>query len=417
MSTQQLAEILVHCQLAESEIPKSVCLEEQGDEGCRGCRASTRKCVKCGSSKGIADPKVGLCATCHGRALRSVTDLKIGLPGGSVADALEDLTNTIDLVGTDGDVEGLEAQNAKMLAEDNDPANVLARPKILQQGDTLLAILGEHIQEKNGERIVSAPIVVLRTRARLIAYEAEEALQKMISRGYVERVDRTWNTIRILATDIPELPGSFRASSGGSHAGKAGTPRPRILTVGSIIDVESTLPTVAEIYSELHRRHMVIDGEKIIRGAVPHLQLAFKVGSGMVQQFLERLQEEKRIAQKDGWRSIVLLSEEFEDERPALGDRQLSALRKSIARAKIRLKKGMGAAQAIGETVDAIEESLVGLRQAGGIIAEQITSLEAVLADLRKAKRQVDEADAIAEQVLPLATMLAENLETSGMTG
>ncbi len=413
MSTTSI-EREVFCQLADAEIPVSVCSEEQGGAGCIGCRASSRRCVKCRVTAVIVDAKEGLCATCLERAKKKEPEVKPGLPGGSIVEALEDLTDELELIGTEGDVEALEAANANALAEDHDPESVFHRPKIMRQDQMLLAILCEHIQMRDEKNTVAAPIAILGARARLIPYEAEEVLRKLVAKGQIVQTDEAWSNIEILVDDIPKLFEALRVSSGGKH-GRKGGPKLRILSTGAKSDVEALLPTIGEIYGMLFARHMMLDNEKVVSGAVPLLQLSFKTGAAIVIQFLEKLRDEGMIAQRDGWRSIILLTDVTEDTRPALGDKELSRLRANVARAKIRLRKGMGTAQVIGDVIDAIDESVTQLQDAHRTIGEKIISLQDVLVDLRLAKRLVEQADETAAQILPIATTLADNLEKSNI--
>lgn len=53
----------VYCRLLGGSIPASLCSQEQGQRGCKGCDAPSRRCEACGT-RTSAHPKFGLCDPC-----------------------------------------------------------------------------------------------------------------------------------------------------------------------------------------------------------------------------------------------------------------------------------------------------------------------------------------------------------------
>jgi len=70
---------LVYCQILGDSISTSLCLEEQGQRGCRGCDAPCRHCTAC-KSRPSTNPKFGLCDACLTAAERPVKTRKERTP-------------------------------------------------------------------------------------------------------------------------------------------------------------------------------------------------------------------------------------------------------------------------------------------------------------------------------------------------
>jgi hypothetical protein len=62
--------------LLDVDIPVTRCNRNQSLEGCRGCTASSRRCLNCGFTNGITDADIGLCEDCAKSAKNRLKELR-----------------------------------------------------------------------------------------------------------------------------------------------------------------------------------------------------------------------------------------------------------------------------------------------------------------------------------------------------
>lgn len=74
------------------------------------------------------------------------------------------------------------------------------------------------------------------------------------------------------------------------------------------------LGTYAEVYASLFERAQLIGHELIVRGAIPILQMRWRIGPDEAIMVLDDLMKAGYIIQRDGWRAIALLTKTINDQ-------------------------------------------------------------------------------------------------------
>lgn len=399
--------------MAEGGIPVSLCYQEQGGRECHGCTATSRRCVECGQTNALAEPREGICAKCLVRLGTKPSDASPRLPGGSTSRAFERAVEAMECE-TDLDLEALGAKLGK--PQEISAETELSPSRLVANPESVMPVLLEHLTERpDGLKVVTAPARVLSERARLLPHEAKLVLGALTERGFVKPLAEGWSEVEVLKTNTPVQTGSPVSAVEDKETRSALVTDPRrvLRTNTRPGSVENRIPTIAEVFAELQARYREISGERLVHGAVPMLQLRCRIGAPIVIRMLERLEAENLIEKRDGWRTVVLLADEVGDMRPALGDEVLARLRLSAARAKIRLRRGVGVRQMLEAAMTALEQSIGELRGVAEGVTSQIESLEGHLAELRMRYRALTEAMETAEQAVEISERATEAVEPS----
>ncbi|MCE9586183.1 hypothetical protein K8R04_02595 [Candidatus Uhrbacteria bacterium] len=219
----------------------------------------------------------------------------------------------------------------------------------------------ESAQTVDGNIIVRGAIPVLLARLRVRPHEAIEILEQLQTSGNVRQVDE-WRSICLLgapalpaqeaaAPAMPELRPSAvapvktrRDPFTGTPVRHVGSHRPKLqpllptATLASIPTqppavaspvkteprVESkvkvpkapTGPTLGELFDAICRLSTDLGGERLVRAVVPTLSARLSIGIPDIIAAMERLELQKAILRKDGWRTIVVVADRVEDTSP-----------------------------------------------------------------------------------------------------
>ena len=394
----------VNCQIAEASIPVALCYQEQGTAACAGCMAVSRRCPECKRAGNMGEAKEGVCKDCLAKLRSKAGDARPSLPGGNVADALEETLDGLEDIAY-GDTSAISGgdESHPDAVRDLD-TDALKKSRRAQDAGFLLAHLGPFIVERpDGSRLVTAAHAVLMEQARLMPDETSRAIELLVSRGLVER--RGESDLIILTREIPQLASQ---SSAAGFTGGAPKLTPLRLT-GRVDDAKGRqIPTIEEIYAALEGRHRVVGEERLVTGAVPILQLELHVGAPVAIRMLERLQEETLVKPKDGWRTLVLLGEgEVHDSRAALKEETIIRMERSAAKARLIIRKGVLTKFAFVRALQALDESISELEAIGVQVASQVTALRAHREEVRQAELGYDEARAQSENAVEMTNPLA----------
>ena len=404
----------VRCQLAADTIPVSLCFEEQGSNACRGCTAASRRCAVCGQANGIADPKAGVCETCQKVDERKARKSQKEEP--VVSGRRENLDDALTLVREglaeigQNDLTSLEMLSGAVRTHPKQSKPLVMSTKV-HQIDALFALLCEHIVVRGGVNIISSPIATLMDRVRLLPQEAKIVLDKLVERGMITPQDDQYDCIQVLVDDLPETQQEVEE---GQHSVKRSAPKLRdrpVLRSSTKPQEAMRIPTIGEVYAELLGRYREVAGERVVGGAIPFLQLKFKLSPQLSERVLERLREERLIDQRDGWRTVSLLADTIEDTRPAVGELVLSRLKERAARAKIRLRSGTSIGHILKTTIASLQETVQQLREVRERVQAQLEPLEHVLEELRVVRRELEDSEVSAKQALELTDKAAEALD------
>ncbi|MFH1430204.1 MAG: hypothetical protein ABIG71_01610 [Candidatus Uhrbacteria bacterium] len=433
----------VYCHIAEEVITPTMCADEQDDTMCVGCAAATRRCTACGKTTEITDTHEGLCALCVtvlGRVLK-----RRQAPPPSMDAALDEILGTLRALSTRSVDDGAT----------HTPSAAPPPPAVLRQPRALLSILAEHAQKRGDTTIVQSPIMVLRSRAKLTIDEASQVLQKLEELG-----ELTWSieAAQLLreepraASDEMQAqiaPAARKRHSISATQEKAKRPErserqkrsapPTSPPTSQTRSGTAQMKTYADVYSMLSERAGSSNDERIVRGAVPMLQLALRIGPRDIVQILEELKQLGHIEQRDGWRTIVLLAEHVDDDRhaimaPLTAQHAPTASRRATKQLELRVLPGNGeqpkrarpqpirrvpsttqdeelpTLPMVDAAIDELGQRLPELRALRDDIAQRVATLEASLAALRSTRDQFEEVDAQTKRALHEAEGVAEQL-------
>lgn len=449
----------VQCIMVGEHIPTTVCETEQGSTHCQGCTAQTRRCLKCGKACGIVDAVNGWCGVC---AEKSDKD-------DPVADDKPDVTfasllHRVRLVQASELDEELPTWSHK--AEVAKPA----RSKASTDPAAIHLVLLEHGVKRGPDWVVSVPRSILIRRVRLLPEEADEAMKGLVKGKYL-RGSAPWDEATLLKTDgIEEIKAKLdhpRAATSGSGThtrhirrkrGKtdseqatkpAPTPpkpapppvaKPKPAAPTPVTQPKSPPPTprpitsakplgtYAEAYASLVERSQMVGNQRILRSALPVLQIRWRIGPEYATQILEKLLRDGHISQNDGWRSIVLLKDAIVDEtplpsketvrkpsshtphpphgprpRPPMPTPGSSAVTAAATQTDVALDP-------LDAAIQAIEAQLQALRALHEGVAQEMQTLEACLSALQRAKQRGSELSPSLREALTKAALANANL-------
>ncbi len=333
-TAQKTGDGKVRCRMVNDEIPTYVCEQEQGVPECRGCTSPNRRCTKCGKTRGIVNAADGLCETCTRADGNPATRTVVfeGTPDLAISSVLDRVRDIADSDPLPMKTPGSAPQQTV----------VLPSPKFANDPVALYPILMEHGNERDGIWKVSSPIAILMKRFHLLRHEATRVLSALAEKKLL-RGETPWNEVILIKTDgIEEIRAKIdrpRAdSTKGSSRGKPSAGPTAAATVpnlsrdtaqakplgGEVVNGIAELPSMQPIatYGELHTylvtRSHDVRGERLVGGAVPALQIRFKLSAAQALESLGWLLANGHVQQKDGWRTIVLLSSKVESsEGPA----------------------------------------------------------------------------------------------------
>jgi hypothetical protein len=161
--------------------------------------------------------------------------------------------------------------------------------------------------------------------------------------------------------------------------------------------------TYSQVYSILVGRASTISGERILRGSIPILWTEFQVGGGGAAELLAKLETEKYIARRDGWRVIILLHDSVDRNDAILGQKAPPAEIKPEPR-KLQPISGDGKKSSRHVVLDTaiswIERQLPPLREMLGEANNRLEKLEGSLALLKLARDNHNEAVVNVDEVL-----------------
>lgn len=295
----------------------------------------------------------------------------------------------------------------------------------------LFGLLCEHVLlTPTGMRVVKAPLTTLQARGHLIYDEALSALEQLQARGLIVG-DSHWT----LAEVIPEvaIPEFRRYSSRGPNSrGGSVDGDGEGIQAESMVGQPATLPrerawvtrrtrhvhpqqaersttvrrragnalcrlTYRQVSAALAARASVVSGEQVIRGAVPLLEMSFKINASDATRVLEKLKEQGYITQKDGWRVILLGQNRADRDAPVLAANESAPAVEPARPVQLTMVPGgapvltgleMSASKhAILDTaINWIERQLPQLRQALGEAHSRLGKLEQALVILKQAR-------------------------------
>lgn len=421
-SAQQSDGNMVCCRMVNGELPASVCKREQGAPECKGCIVSSRRCTACGKTRGIADAERGWCEHClkqRGELIPRVAAFE-----GPPDKALEDVLARVRTVGG-GNFRGRTAA-----VDDAFPCPPSMKKDLVK----FYPVLMEHGEEHDGTWSVSMPVQILVRRMHLLREEAALVLTKLAAKGKLSGA-APWDEVTLIDTDdIDEIKAKLdnpraqsqedkvprRKHSGAAQNASLPTPAtsvtPRIPTKLaaplSTADLPSMKPlaTYAELFAHLISRSSEVRGERLMGGALPALQIRFKLTTDQAKESLEWLQTNGHLLQKDGWRTIALLSTKVESDdgprkpqatdewqrrspggiksstsRTARSAERIAQSEASGGRAVSVAKAPVELPYSFADTLNEVENILPSLREQRDTLALQIAKLEGLCLGLRAA--------------------------------
>lgn len=190
--------------------------------------------------------------------------------------------------------------------------------------------------------------------------------------------------------------------------------------------------TYSDIYQFLILRSSKTGEERIVRGAVPLLQMEIKVGPNEAIRILQRLLDDGHIARRDDRWTIILLkdkidNDEFVYQSPVLtqlailqGGRQIAPPKpqtilpiRQLPIPCLAPKEDAPILDAIDAAIAQLTNLLPSLRQARDEVNQQVAALEANLMALTALRGQYQNAEASAKQLLQdTGTAVAQLLAT-----
>lgn len=441
----------IDCLMVGEPIPADLCSAEQGTHHCAGCSAPTRRCVACQVTRGIADASRGLCAACaekNPKAPRGDEAVK------TVSSLLEDFSDRIDdlVVSETKFVEVSPSRSAQTVA---------ISPPILSQPDLIYGMLCEHALVRGDGFIVRGVMQLLAIRARLTESESNLALSKLVKRGQVEVLSD--GEIRLLK-DLEAIPGIIerrgeeyttrgnksRAQKPTAAQGLRSMPRSSPLTYPAPHSTASFPvqpppaqavlvakgPSVGDVFRFVREMSSVFGNERLARAVVPTISARLKIGPQDAIAALEKLEHAGAIGRKDGWRSVVVLVDAFDDAAsavtpkvtPPASPRMPSASRPESSRGQrdrlhLRVVPDAGEtsqtqeipipplpAVSLDEAIDRLEQALPALRALRDQTNAKVAMLELTLSQLKSARGQVAQVENMAKQTLAEAEIAMGDL-------
>lgn len=467
----------VRCRIIHDDIPTDLCSKEQSAEDCEGCRAPTRRCLGCKKVRGIADAERGLCSICAadaGQVQRSA------IFEGTPAQALTTVLDRVRSLATGKNIEPRDAlqetagppEQAKTPATRPRPhgGSQQSEPKPsphLDDPPSLFRGLMEHAVLRGGEEgIINAPISILMSRFHLLRQEAVTALKILAQEGYFDGKD-PWQTVLLNRTaDIKAIKARVettraqhspepRSKTGAKpwevkpspDASSAFCPQPKsnhereevqpLTTLLSVASLPSSKPlaTYGEIYAHLKSRSNEVRGERVVGGALPMLQIRFKLNPAQAKESLEQLEAKGCIQRKDEWRTIRLVSPPTEgtndgparvlsqtttgpkppSKQPAVAAPRQPTPQGTVERTtKVVAPIPVGGTNWLSQSIALLEREISPLRKKRDDLGQRIVLLEAGLTILKKAEADLtaakDGADASLTEVAQLVRRLLSHL-------
>lgn len=451
-------ETLVRCQMANDQVPATMCETEQGSRFCIGCTAPTRRCSNCHRQNGIADARKGWCEGCLKQAGQPVSAEKapaVDVQLGSVLERLQKV-HTANVGSSPTQVKSNSGKGEiKLSSAVNDLAS-------------LHRLLMENATQQDEGWEVKMPYRVLLTRARLLPEEVDQALNQLSKKAYVKGV-APWHVCLLLKTDgIEEIKAALESPRSAQFApektvGKArrGRPpkakddRPAPLPAPSApskamplpsIAKEKTLtapppaaktpmvmplattnsgPTYTDLFQNLVERAQATAEGKAVHGVVPMVQFRWRIGAAETIAILEKLVSDGHIEQRDGWRSVMLLKDSIEDATPLPVKGKASST--SGPRASSGSPRGGSASVSSGASIaidassvpefDTLEAAIEHLErqhrtlcdlQTG--VTQELSGIELCLKVLKEAKAHSATLDSIKQRLLEEAIVATNKL-------
>ncbi len=321
---------------------------------------------------------------------------------------------------------------------------------------TLSRLLMEHGVERDGVWSVTSPVAILMSRAHLMRAEAHRALASLVADGHLQGSE-PWSQVTLLKTEgIEDLQEKLK--SPGAKPRDATTPyhrraktraetlKPRISSAGrrrmtsgsstSAVDL-AQLPsarpivTYGEMFAHLLMRAHDVHGEKLVGGALPMLQIRFKLSANQSTAALEWFVASGHVQQKDGWRTIILVSSQVQSMdgpmRPSApgSARNRHTPARPVMRAaapnaptitagtKIHASVTLGGTGTLASVVAELERVLPELRKKRDDLAMHVAQLEMAYNTLKALSGSLAQAQELADTSLAEATRMAQELLSS----
>ena len=325
----------VQCLMVRDNIPMRLCDIEQRPDACRGCHAITRRCTNCDKQNGIADAETGLCKKCLAQA-------------GESANNANRISSFEEVLAKASEIGRSKTPLTPTAATTKDQAPLGASPLLQDASVLYYPLLMQHAMERNGEWTVSVPIKVLMRRTHLLPEECKMVLARLVKDGSISGKE-PWEIATLLQTrGIEEakakvelvgargqLIGSTNRGQKRTNAKSYGLPRNasnvrrheanpsrgRGMHRRSTKSEEAReTASLQELAMFLKSKAISVNGESLVPGVVPTLQMQFNLRTPEVITALKKLEAHGFLGQKDEWRTIILLRddaiEEVEEEQP-----------------------------------------------------------------------------------------------------
>ncbi|MFA6161471.1 MAG: hypothetical protein WC766_04850 [Patescibacteria group bacterium] len=398
--------------MVNDEIPVQICVEEQTADGCKGCASVTRRCTACEKTRGIADSEQGLCETCSNKAggVRQRTLTFKGTPDQAIS-------NVLDRVR---DVAEAEQLPARPTTSTQQQSAALASPKFIKDPVALYPILMEHGNLRHGIWKVGSPVTILMRRFHLLRHEATKVLTVLTEKKLIHGA-APWSEVELIKTEGIEIQQAKITNP--RAAPKNEQTKRRVVTrqpVASQAPVAATttqsfeaLPsmrpvaTYSEIYAFLISKSNLVRDERLVGGAVPALQIRFKLNPAQAIESLEWLVTGRYVQQKDAWRTIVLCAERVESSDGPSRLEQTGKHRPRSGRPiPVRTQTSLPAVQPRVTAV--IEANLATSALSPSVLETAMQELERKLPALRKQRDELAQQVAQLEALRALLTLMRE---------
>jgi hypothetical protein len=418
----------IDCLMVGEPIPAELCSAEQGSHHCDGCAASTRRCVACQKTRGIADAHRGFCAECVEKNPKvsrreAVTN--------TVSNLFENFSDRVDdLV----DAEIVQGTNTISRVAQT-PA---ISPPILSQPDLIYGMLCEHALARGNAYVVRSVMQLLAIRSRLTESESHLALRKLVSRGQVvilpnEEV-RLLKDLEVVASII-ERRGEEYTTRGTKTRKKQPYVAPPLTSAKPPVVVAKQAsvpvpvaatpvakgPTIGDLFRFVREMSSVFGAERLARAVIPTISSRLKLPVQDVMNALTKLETDGAIIRKDGWRVVAVLRESHDDATPVVAPKMPTPRHDPVTRERRERREhlhlrvvplqeqttqtpeippSLPAATSLDEAIERLEQTLPGLRSLRDQVNAKVAMLELSLAQLKLAKTQAEQADAMAKQTL-----------------
>lgn len=437
----------IHCKMVQTSISAELCSAEQGTSECAGCSASTRRCSVCSKLRGITDPVKGICSHCVEKSEKR--HLK-GDFSDKVSDHLSE--RPLDRVRRLGELqfvvdEGEAGQKS---------ARSQAKPTLVSRGaESVYALLIEHRQQKGGVWLVLAPLTVLKRRLHLTQEEALQILKQLVDLEMIKG-DEHWEKGILLKCEIfgnqePDYTAYTRrrdlrsqtesigvrtkasANKVASTAAKrtrtinpARSESDRALPVQSISSAEpvtvrrGSVPShyYRDLYDYIVSRSSLFKDERLVGGAIPMLQIRFKLSAVQAKQALSWFEENGHLRQKDQWRTVVLVSSTILSEEGLMSGRLPKPAQRDNPSVSPKVKEHPSAVEeafpsTLNDIILEIETALVSLRKKRDDIGTQVAQLEESLMLIKTCCHRLNEDERIDDASLKEVVRAVQKLFSS----